>query len=208
MGQTKLEVFFDVETKSWFEEGGKKDPSILGVSIVSLYEREIDEENKEVKGTMQSFWESEFDKMWRIFEKAHRIIGFNSIRFDVATLKPYAPPSFSKLPHFDILEEIRRITNHRVSLDRLAKEILGRQKIDSGANAVAYWLKKDKESLAKLKKYCEEDVAITRDIYDYAIKNKSLSFKDHWNNLRKIEVDFSYKIEPSQEEPANQGSLF
>jgi len=186
------EVFFDVETKKFFDETGNKKPEELGVSLVSVYKRTLGDDLKEVEGVMNSFFEQEIPNMWTLFQNADRIIGFNSIKFDVPTLKPYAPGYFSKLTHFDIAAEIKKILGRRISLNTIAKNTLGRGKIDSGANAVLYWKKGDPESLALLKKYCEEDVAITRDIYDFALLNKRLKFLDHWNNPREIEIDFSY----------------
>jgi DEAD/DEAH box helicase domain-containing protein len=193
------EVFFDCETKKMFSDLETFDPAGLGVSIVSVYRRKIDiqlvedrQSLKEVEGVMQSFWENDFPKMWSLFNDADRIIGFNSIKFDVPALSPYSPPYFAKLPHFDIMDELKKILGHRISLDALAKETLQDYKSDHGENAVEYWAKGDPESLKKLQFYCEKDVAITRDIYDYAMKNKQLKFKDKWNEIRTVELDFSY----------------
>lgn len=196
------EVFFDVETKKLFNEISDNDPANLGVSLVSLYKRTLNEKLEEIEGKIESFWEEEFEKMWPIFQEAQRIIGFNSLKFDVPALKPYAPSYFFKLPHFDILQKIKDSTDRRTSLNSLAKSTLGKEKIDSGLNAVNYFVKGDKESLEKLKKYCEDDVLITKDIYDFALKNKRLKFIDHWNTPREIDIDFSYSekeiISPSQ----------
>lgn len=196
------EVFFDVETKTFFDESGASKPEELGVSIVSLYRRTLDEDLKEKEGKMYSFWEDEFEKMWPLFLDAERIIGFNSIKFDVPALKPYSPPFFPKLPHFDILAEVKNAFGRRISLDSIAKETLGIAKIDNGANAVLYFQKGDSKSLSLLKKYCEADVDITRKIYDFALQNGFLRFKDHWNNIQEIKVDFSYQ---KQEENTQQG---
>jgi DEAD/DEAH box helicase domain-containing protein len=196
------EVIFDVETKKFFDEVEKKDPALLGVSVVSLYTRDLDNDLNEQSGQMMSFFERGFENMWPVFSASDRIIGFNSLNFDVLALSPYFP-GFLRLPHFDILDEIKRVTNHRVSLDAIAKETLGRGKTDCGANAVNYFAKGDSESLAKLKRYCEEDVAITCDVYDFARENGYLVFKDRWNNPRKVELDFSYA-----KKPQTQISLF
>lgn len=198
------EVIFDLETKSFFDETGDYDASKLGVSIVSLYKRALDENLNEVEGEMISFWENEINKMWGIFENAQRIIGFNSINFDVPALAPYSPPNFPKLPHFDILAKIKESIGKRASLDAVAKETLGSTKIDSGKNAIIYWQKGDNESLQKLKKYCEADVVITKDIYDFGLQNGFLRFKDYWNNLREVDVNFSYQ----EKEADIQKSLF
>lgn len=201
-----FEVIFDVETKKFFTDIDGFDPSNLGVSIVSLYWRELDENFKEISGQMQSFFEQDFDKMWPIFLKADRIIGFNSIKFDVPALKPYAPAQFVKGPHLDILAEIKDASGHRVSLNSIAKETLGTKKNDSGENAIKYWEAGDKASLAKLQKYCEMDVEITKRVYDYGRKNGHLKYIDYWNTSRTVTIDFSYPKDPTF--LAKQGSLF
>jgi DEAD/DEAH box helicase domain-containing protein len=198
------EVFFDVETKKLFGDVAENNPALLGVSIVSVYSRTLDDNLSEIEGKIQSFWENEFDKMWTIFQEAHRIIGFNSIGFDVPALSPYVNFPFHKLPHFDIMAKVKEVFGRRISLDAIAKETLDREKTDSGLNAVYYWQKGDKKSLEKLKKYCEADVLITRDIYDFALKNNHLLFKDRWNTLRKVELDFSYPVDV----PEKQEGLF
>lgn len=187
------EVIFDLETKSFFDDTGDYDASKLGVSIVSLYRRVLDDSLNEKEGKLLSFWEDELDKMWAIFEDAQRVIGFNSLNFDVPALSPYSPANFAKLSHFDILAKIKESAGKRASLDAIAKETLGTAKIDSGKNAIIYWQKGDKESLAKLRKYCEADVLITKDVYDFGLKNGFLRFKDYWNNLREVPVDFTYQ---------------
>lgn len=191
----RLEVFFDVETKKLFGDINSDNPAKLGVSIVSLYSRKVDENLHEIEGRIQSFWEEEFEKMWPIFQEADRIIGYNSISFDVPALSPYANFAFQKLPHFDIMLKVKEVYGKRVSMDAIAKETLDREKKETGLEAVYLWQKQDKKSLERLRAYCEDDVLITRDIYDFAIKNGYLLFKDKWNTLRKVYVDFSYPQE-------------
>lgn len=175
------------------------------MSLLSLYSREVDENGKEIVGEMKSFWEKDIGKAIDLFQKADRIIGFNSIGFDVPALSPYTPPTFPKLPHFDMLAHIRAVQGKRVSLDSLARGTLGKKKTDSGENAILYYQKGDKESLGKLLKYCEADVALTRDIYDFGFKNGFLKFVDFWNETREVKVDFSY---PELDSKSTQHSLF
>jgi uncharacterized protein YprB with RNaseH-like and TPR domain len=200
-----FEVIFDLETKNLFNEIQSGIPEDLGVSIVSLYEREF-KDGIEISGSLRSFWEDEFSQMWKIFEKADRIIGFNSLKFDIPALKNYSPIQFHKLKHFDILDKIKDILGFRLSLNSLAKDTLGHGKTDVGTNAVYYWRQGDPESLNKLKSYCEADVLVTKDLYDYGFKNKRLKFTDKWNNPKIIDVDFSYP--PDANVPNNQISLF
>ncbi len=199
------EVFFDVETKKMFADIPDFDPGKLGVSVVSVYRRTIDENYREIDGVMESFWESDFEKMWPIFSEAKRVIGFNTLRFDNLALKPYAPSYFSKLPHFDIYAEIKKVSEHAAGLNAIAKETLDREKTDNGLNAIHYWEKHDEESLKKLKYYCEADVLLTRDVYTHVLKNNEILFKDRWNTLRKIPLDFSY---PKEDVSNQQTTLF
>jgi DEAD/DEAH box helicase domain-containing protein len=186
------EVIFDCETQKLFNEIVGDDPGDLGVSVVSVYLRTVDDFQNEMHGTMYSFWEQELDNMWKYFSGAQRIIGFNSVKFDVPALKNYSPTGFERLPHFDIMKIVRDTLGFSLSLNHLASQTLGKYKSDVGTNAVIYWKKHDEESLAKLKSYCEADVLLTRDLYDYGVTHKKLNYVDKWNTTREIPVDFSY----------------
>ena len=199
---TFKEIIFDIETKKIFDDIKSGNPADLGVSIVSIYKRELNENLEETKGKMLSFFEKDFDKMWPIFTNVDRIIGFNSLHFDVPVLMPLAPYNFKKLNHFDIMDHIKNSLGFRLSLNAVASETLGHSKIDNGLNAVYYWQEQSKESLLKLKKYCEMDVIVTKEVYDFGVKNKKLKYKDKWNTSRELEVDFSY---PKNEELPQMG---
>jgi len=198
------EVIFDLETKRLFSDISSNDPGDLGVSVVSIYTRKLDKNFDEVEGKILSFWENDFESMWPHFQKADRIIGFNSLGFDVPALKPHSNFPFHKLTHFDILDAVKNVLGHRLSLNAIATQTLGAKKSDVGTNAVIYWQKGDKESLDKLQKYCEADVIITKDVYDFGLKNKHLKYKDKWNTERIVEIDFSHPPKPK----STQSSLF
>ncbi len=190
-----IEVFFDVETKSLFRDITTSDPGGLGISIVSVYKRILDDTLREISGEMKSFWEKDLPEMWELFRDATRVVGFNTVKFDNPALAPYAPADFKTLPHFDIMAHVRQSLGRNLSLATLAQYSLGRDKIDSGLNAVTYYRQGDPESLAKLKMYCEDDVRITRDLYDYGLKNKYLKYMDQWNTVKELPIDFSYPPE-------------
>jgi uncharacterized protein YprB with RNaseH-like and TPR domain len=186
------EVIFDCETQKLFSEISTNDPADLGISIVSVYVRQVDDSQREITGKMYSFWESELAAMWPYFLQAKRIIGFNSNKFDVPALKRHAPTNFTRLPHFDIMDHVRSALDHALSLNVLATNTLSSHKTDVGTNAVIYWKSQDPEQLAKLKYYCEADVLLTRDLYDYGVREKKLKYMDKFNNAREFPVDFSY----------------
>ena len=200
-----FEVIFDLETKKLFQDIEGTDPADLEVSIVSLYQRQLDNKFQEIEGGMKSFWEEDFSKMWEIFQNADRIIGYNSKKFDCPALTPYANFPFTKLAHFDVFEIVRNALGRRISLDALAKETLGEEKSGIGTDAVKFWRKGDKESLQKLKKYCEMDVLITKEVYDFGLKESHLKYSDKWNNQRRVEVNFSY---PQESGGKTQNTLF
>lgn len=189
------EVFFDVETQKLFEDIEGNNPKDLKLSVVSAYQRTLNENLDEVEGKMESFWEDNLDGLWELFQKADRIIGFNSIRFDVPVLQPYTTLPLSKLNHFDIMQKVKEAFGRRLSLNALAEETLNQKKTDIGTNAVIYWQNGDEKSLKKLQKYCENDVLITRNLYDYVLKNGRVKFRDKWNTPRTIALDFSYPKE-------------
>ncbi|MBI1872109.1 ribonuclease H-like domain-containing protein, partial [Candidatus Collierbacteria bacterium] len=145
-----IEVVFDLETKKLFGDDGAVSPGELGVSVVSAYRREVDSGGDEIKGEMKSFWDPEaknidggilgLEMLWDWFSGADRIIGFNTLGFDVPALAPVFPgKNVFAFPHFDILDKVRNVLGHRLSLDAIAKETLGYSKIDVGINAVKYW---------------------------------------------------------------------
>ncbi len=197
----KVEVIYDIETTDLIGDGGTKALEQMGISIISAYRREVDELGNEISGQMKSFFEKDFDQMWSWFEEADRVIGYNSLGFDNHVMNGKYAQDFHKLKHFDVLEEIRKVFGHRVKLDSVAKECLGIGKNASGLQAVEWWKKGDTESLANLQKYCEMDVEVTTKVYDFARKNGKLKFKDRWNEMREIAVDFSYPPEVEPEKP-------
>ena len=192
------EIIFDLETKKIFDDITTNDPADLGISVISLYKRQLDQNLNEISGKINSFFEEDFAQMWALFSNVDQIVGFNSLHFDVPAIAPLSPYDFKKLNHFDLMDHIKNALGFRLSLNAIAVETLGHTKIDNGLNAVSYWQEHSPESLAKLKKYCEMDVIITKEVYDYGLKNKQLKYKDKWNTSRLIEVDFSYPSKVSE----------
>ncbi len=190
-------VVFDVETKKAFDEVGGFYPEKLGVSVSGVWYGEAGS-----VGTLRGFREEEFGEMFKIFESADRIVGFNSIDFDMAALKPYYLGDLLKLPNLDILQEIEKKVGHRVKLDSIAKETLGIQKGGSGLDAITYYHEGNWE---KLIKYCLEDVVITRDLYLHVLKNGELRFKNKWNEPVTVALDFTLE---EKKEAGVQVTLF
>lgn len=177
-------VVFDVETKKTFDEVGGFYPDKLEISVVGVWHGEDGGE-----GVLEIYREEQLGEMFKIFELADRIVGFNSVGFDYVALKPYYSGDLTILPSLDIMLEVEKDVGHRVKLDAIAKETLNIQKSGDGLDAVRYFRAGDWESLEK---YCLQDVDVTRKIYEYGRDKGVLSFKNKWNNLIEAKVDFSY----------------
>lgn len=180
------QVIFDIETKRTFSQVEGNFPEKLGISFVGVCVRE----GLHGPGEMLGFFENEIDKLFPILEQADVVIGYNSDHFDIPTLIPYYTGNVSLFPSLDLLARFKDATGHRVKLDVLAQETLGKGKSGDGLDAIKYY---ETGQLEKLKQYCLMDVEITRDIYDYGMKNGSLKYKNKWNRLIETPVDFSFK---------------
>ncbi|MBU6430987.1 MAG: ribonuclease H-like domain-containing protein [Patescibacteria group bacterium] len=170
-------IVFDIETKNTFQEVGSNNPADLDISVVCVYDYATDR--------YDSYLEKDFKNLWPIIEKADMLIGFNSEHFDTPLLNKYYPGDLIKIKSLDLLKEIKNSLGRRIKLDTIAEATLGKKKIGHGLEAIAWWKKGE---IDKIIKYCLEDVKITREIYEYALKNGSLKYKDG-NELKEIKLD-------------------
>jgi len=157
-------IVFDIETKNTFEEVNSGDPTALDVSVVGIYDYEND--------AYHCFDETELDKLWPFFDSADMIIGFNSNHFDIPIMDKYYPGDMKKIKSLDILHEIKKSLGRRVSLNSVAEGSLGAKKSGHGLDAVI-WYKRGE--IDKIKKYCQDDVKITKDVYEFALVNGYLN---------------------------------
>jgi DEAD/DEAH box helicase domain-containing protein len=172
-------VVFDIETRNFFHDVGKNDPTLLDIALVAIYDSETD--------SYSSYLQEELGQLWPIIERADMIIGFNSDHFDVPLLNKYYPGDLSKIRHIDILKEIRQIYGRRMKLSQLAQGTLGKDKSGHGADAMTWWKQGDIE---RIRSYCIDDVKLTKELYDYAIANNKLIFKEG-KDLHEIKLDTS-----------------
>ena len=84
----------------------------------------------------------------------------------------------------DIIEDVQKYLGHRLGLDALAQGTLGAGKSGNGKEAILYWRN---GRLDMLKKYCLDDVRITRDVYQYGLNNSKLLYKDFFE-IKEIPV--------------------
>ncbi len=170
-------VVFDIETSNIFQEVGSNNPADLSISVVGLYEYEGDK--------YSCFTEAEFSQLWPILENADLLITFNGEHFDIPLLNKYYPGDLARIKSVDILKEMQKIAGRRMKLDQIAEGTLGVKKSGNGLDAIRWWRE---GQVQKVKNYCLDDVRITKDVYDYALKNGKLFFKEG-PNLNEVKLD-------------------
>lgn len=168
------EIVFDIETM-----GDIRDFDNLKLTVVSIYEYET---NK-----YTSFEEHELSALWPILEKCERLIGYNSEHFDIPILNKYYAGDLGVIPHLDLLKVIKESSGKRYKLDDIAKATLQIQKSADGMQAMKWWQEGKKE---EVKKYCEQDVKVTKEIYDYGAKNKMIYFPTLTGDIQPLPVKF------------------
>ncbi len=175
-------IVLDLETKSSFDEvGGRNALDKLGISVVGIYRYETN--------TYETYFENEFGKLQNLLIDSSLLIGFNIVFFDLPVLQPYLSVDVKKMPVFDIMLSLQEKLGHRVSLDSVASATLGEGKTGSGLDAIKFY----KEGrFEELKKYCLNDVRVTKEVLDFGIKNKKISFKSKYGPaIKEVKVDWS-----------------
>ena len=160
-------IVFDIETRNLFQDVGSNDARDLDISIVCVYDYETD--------TYSSYLQEELGKLWPLLESADMLITFNGDHFDIPLLDKYYPGDLTKIKSLDLLKEVKNSLGFRLKLDSIASATLGYGKSGHGLEAITWWKNGEIE---KLKKYCIDDVKVTKEIYDFAMKNGHVKYKD------------------------------
>ncbi len=179
-------VAFDIETRNIFQDVGRADPVLLDISVVCIYDSSTDK--------YHSFLVEELPNLWPILEKTEMLVGYNSDHFDIPILNKYYAGDLTKIKSLDLLKEIRDSIGRRVRMDQVAEATLGKKKSGHGLQAVEWWKTGE---IDKIKKYCQMDVKITKELFEYALKNNELLFKED-GKKNKIQLDTSKWLEVNE----------
>ena len=170
-------LVFDIETRDIFD-AVKKNPEDLSISVVCAYH--------EPTNSYSSYTVEELPKLWDLMkEKVDTLVGFNSNHFDIPLLQKYAPFPLSEFHSIDLLEAVKATLGRRIKLDWIAEGTLGIKKSGHGLEAVEWWKRGEVE---KIKKYCLDDVKITKEVYQYALSSNTLKYKD-FGIVHTIKID-------------------
>ncbi len=160
-------IVLDIETRNTFQDVGKADPVLLDISVVCIYDSETD--------SYSSYLQEELPKLWPILEAADVIITFNGEHFDMPILNKYYHGDLLKIKHIDLMAALRESLGRRIGLNAVAQATLGIGKSGNGLDAITWWRAGE---IDKIIKYCIDDVKVTKEVYEYALKNKSLKYLD------------------------------
>lgn len=160
-------ITFDIETSNTFSDVGSSKSEDLDLAMVCIHDSSTD--------AYSSYVQSELPALWKVLEHTDMIVGYNSNHFDLPLLNKYYPDSLLHIKSIDLLESIHESIGRRIKLDVVAEATLGTKKSGSGLQSLVWWRNGE---IDKVRQYCMKDVEITRKLYDYALKNQKLHYKD------------------------------
>lgn len=180
-------LVIDLETKKSFAEvGGEKNIRELGISVAGVYSYD--------KDAFFAFEEHELSKLQEMINNADHVIGFNIIHFDLPVLGPYADKqSLDRLAITDLYVHAVNFLGHRVGLGALAQATLGEGKSGHGLEALE-WFREGR--VEEVRKYCLDDVRLTRDLYEYGKKHGHVMFQSYIDNkIHSIPVSWGGEVQ-------------
>jgi len=191
-------IVFDLETQKTFDEVGGRNYEDLLISVLGAYRYDAE--------TYDCYLENELHRFENLLIDSPLIIGFNIRKFDFPVLQRYVKIDTAKLPMLDLMEDIANRIGHRVSLDSVAQATLGIGKTGHGLDAIDYH-REGKWDL--LKSYCLNDVKITKEVYEYGLKNGHVYYMTRdGNDKRSVKVEWDLNpTAAAPEAPAKQYNL-
>ncbi|MBN1262583.1 MAG: ribonuclease H-like domain-containing protein, partial [Anaerolineae bacterium] len=163
-----MPVFFDVETQNTFQEVGGRYPERLRVSVVVSYNT--------VDQAFHRYTEASIAALVSELQSADLVVGYNLFGFDYPVIQQYTQQvALNTLPTVDMMLEIQKQIGFRVSLDSVASATLKIGKSADGLQAVQWWREGRIEELFQ---YCQQDVEITRRVFEFGRTYRYIQFFD------------------------------
>lgn len=161
-------VYFDLETQKSAEEvGGWHRIRDMRLSVAVTF--------SSARGAYRIYSESQVDDLINELRRADLIVGFNQVRFDYEVLHAYTVLDLTQIPALDLLVELQKTLNHRLTLDAVASATLGAQKTTDGYQALR-WFREGR--LLDIAEYCCYDVKLTRLLHEFGRDRRQLFYKD------------------------------
>ena len=173
-------VYFDLETqKSADEVGGWNNIRDMRTSVGVTYST--------ARGDYKIYGEPQVNDLINELMRADLVVGFNNLRFDYEVLHGYTVFDLRQVPTLDMLIELQKVINHRLSLDSIATTTLGVEKTAEGLQAIE-WFRAGK--LLDIAEYCCYDVKITKLVHEYGNAYKQLHYKNRFGTKMSVNVSW------------------
>jgi DEAD/DEAH box helicase domain-containing protein len=174
-------MVLDLETQRSFKDVGKSKLEKLRVSVVGVYDY--------LTGDYSTYEEKEIMGLEKRLRDVGLLIGFNIRRFDLPVLAPYLFMPVESLPVLDLLDDIEKARGHRASLESIAAPTIGQHKSGTGADALVLF---KENKMDELKRYCLDDVRLTKDVYEYGCREGKIFFTSSWD-YKTYEIPVAWK---------------
>ena len=173
-----MPVFFDIETQNTFQEVGGRYPERLRISVAVTFDTR--------DASFHHYYEADAEQLALDLSTADLVVGYNSYGFDYPVLQRYTQKVvLAELPSVDMMLELQKRLGFRLKLDTIASATLKVGKSADGLQAVEWWRE---GKVDEIMSYCEQDVAVTRDVYLFGKHNRYVQYFDRQYRLRKVLV--------------------
>ena len=180
MSENKPVVVFDLETQNSFDDvGGYRNTRALKMSVGVTW--------NSAEQAFRRYAEQDVPALVQELKSASLVVGFNVLNFDYEVLAAYTGEPLRNLPTVDMLDHIYRKLGFRVKLDDLVRASLNVQKSGDGLDAIRWWRA---GQLDRLFDYCQQDVDVTRRLYEFGKQNKYVMFYDKRYKLQRVSVNW------------------
>ncbi|MGC9357922.1 MAG: ribonuclease H-like domain-containing protein, partial [Anaerolineae bacterium] len=163
-----------------FQEVGGHYPERLRISVAVTYDTSDE--------SFHRYTESEVEMLVADLQQADLVVGYNLYGFDYPVVQRYTETvALTSLPTVDMMREIQKRLGFRVSLNSVATATLKIGKSADGLQAVQWWREGRIEEIFT---YCEQDVEVTRRVYEFGRTYRYVQFFDRQYRLRKVPVSW------------------
>jgi len=172
-------VYFDLETQKSAEEvGGWDRIRDMRMSVGVTY--------SSARGDYRIYGERDVNALIDELRRADLVVGFNTLRFDYEVLLGHNPFfDIEQLQTLDMLVELQKTLQHRLSLDSIAQATFGVEKTSEGLQAIR-WFREGK--MLDIAEYCCYDVKITKMVHEYGQTNKQLHYTNRYGKKLSVAV--------------------
>ncbi|MCC7375233.1 MAG: ribonuclease H-like domain-containing protein [Verrucomicrobiales bacterium] len=174
-------VYFDLETQKSAEEvGGWHRIRDMRMSVGVTFSTG--------RNGYRIYGEPQVNDLIEELRRADLVVGFNHLRFDYEVLNGYTILDLTQTPNLDLLVELQKTLNHRLTLDAVASATLGAEKTADGLQALR-WFKEGK--LMEIAEYCCYDVKITKLVHEFGRDRKQLFYTNRNGQVLSVPITWS-----------------